>query len=196
MNITLSEKVYYAIKEDINNIKLSSDEFIVEQAMAKRYGVSKAPVREALHRLCREGRLISYPRKGYLIVSLSKVEFFQTQQLRLINEGFAVKTLSQETDIEKIEVLGKLAEKDDISGNRDFHCKMAALTGNHFLEEIVTHLLDISIRTLNLQKSVHKGKMLITYHSELVDAISNHKEEKAMEYLKLDLELGNSNFIR
>lgn len=192
MKETLSEKVYNAIKEDINNVKLSSDEFLVEKAMAKRYGVSKAPVREALHRLCREGQLISYPRKGYLIVSLSEVEFYQTQQLRLINEGLAVRSLVIDADSKGIEVLRNLAERTDYTGNRDFHCKMAELTGNNFLKEIVTHLLDISIRTLNLQS--FNGKMLETFHLKIVDAIECHDEEKALKYLRMDLELGNSNF--
>jgi len=192
---TLSDKVYKAIKEDINNFKLSPDEFIVERVMAKRYGVSKAPVREALHRLCREGRLISYPRKGYLIVSLSEVEFYQTQQLRLINEGFAVRTLIKKADPEDIKILRNLAVKSDCASNSEFHCKMADLTGNNFLKEIVTHLLDISTRTLNL-KNQSNGENLKTFHCEIVDAIESRDEEKALEYLKMDLELGNSNFSR
>lgn len=195
MKETLSDKVYKAIKEDINNFKLSTDEFIVERVMAKRYGVSKAPVREALHRLCREGRLISYPRKGYLIVSLSEVEFYQTQQLRLINEGFAVRTLIKKADPEDIKILRNLAVKSDCASNSEFHCKMADLTGNNFLKEIVTHLLDISTRTLNL-KNQSNGENLKTFHCEIVDAIESRDEEKALEYLKMDLELGNSNFSR
>ncbi|NLM11280.1 MAG: GntR family transcriptional regulator [Clostridiaceae bacterium] len=195
MKETLSDKVYKAIKEDINNFKLSPDEFIVERVMAKRYGVSKAPVREALHRLCREGRLISYPRKGYLIVSLSEVEFYQTQQLRLINEGFAVRTLIKKADPEDIKILRNLAVKSDCASNSEFHCKMADLTGNNFLKEIVTHLLDISTRTLNL-KNQSNGENLKTFHCEIVDAIESRDEEKALEYLKMDLELGNSNFSR
>lgn len=196
MKETLSEKVYRAIKDDINNFMLNSDEFIVEQAMAKRYGVSKAPVREALHRLCREGRLISYPRKGYLIVSLSEVEFYQTQQLRLINEGFAVKTLVNEADQETIKILRELAVKSDCAGNSYFHCKMAEFTGNNFLKEFITHLLDVSARTLNLKNQSNNGKKLKTYHLEIVEAIECRDEQKALEYLKMDLELGNSNFNR
>lgn len=111
VGVTLSDKVYDAVKEDINNARLSSDAFLVESQVAKRYGVSKAPVREALHRLCREGRLISYPRKGYLIVSLSETEFFQTQQLRLVNEGFAVKYLVNNSSKEDIKILRVCAKK-------------------------------------------------------------------------------------
>ena len=196
MGVTLSDKVYDAVKEDINNARLSSDAFLVESQVAKRYGVSKAPVREALHRLCREGRLISYPRKGYLIVSLSETEFFQTQQLRLVNEGFAVKYLVNNSSKEDIKILREFAQKNDISGNRDFHSKLAELTGNNFLKEIVTHLLDVSIRTLNVKSSSESGEMLKNYHFELIDSIVKQDEEKALEYLKMDLELGNSSFSK
>jgi DNA-binding GntR family transcriptional regulator len=196
VGVTLSDKVYDAVKEDINNARLSSDAFLVESQVAKRYGVSKAPVREALHRLCREGRLISYPRKGYLIVSLSETEFFQTQQLRLVNEGFAVKYLVNNSSKEDIKILREFAQKNDISGNRDFHSKLAELTGNNFLKEIVTHLLDVSIRTLNVKSSSESGEMLKNYHFELIDSIVKHDEEKALEYLKMDLELGNSSFSK
>jgi DNA-binding GntR family transcriptional regulator len=196
VGVTLSDKVYDAVKEDINNARLSSDAFLVESQVAKRYGVSKAPVREALHRLCREGRLISYPRKGYLIVSLSETEFFQTQQLRLVNEGFAVKYLVNNSSKEDIKILREFAQKNDISGNRDFHSKLAELTGNNFLKEIVTHLLDVSIRTINVKSSSESGEMLKNYHFELIDSIVKHDEEKALEYLKMDLELGNSSFSK
>ena len=158
--------------------------------------VSVKRLYEALHRLCREGRLISYPRKGYLIVSLSETEFFQTQQLRLVNEGFAVKYLVNNSSKEDIKILREFAQKNDISGNRDFHSKLAELTGNNFLKEIVTHLLDVSIRTLNVKSSSESGEMLKNYHFELIDSIVKHDEEKALEYLKMDLELGNSSFSK
>ncbi|AGC67083.1 transcriptional regulator [Thermoclostridium stercorarium subsp. stercorarium DSM 8532] len=193
MRETLSDKVYRAIKDDINNFRLNPDEFIVEREMAERYGVSKAPVREALHRLCREGRLISYPRKGYLIVSLNEMEFYQTQQLRLINEGFAVRILVREAGPEDIKILRAMADKSDCVSNTEFHCKMAELTGNKFLRDIVANLLDISTRTLNLKNRLN-GSNLKTYHLEIVDAIEARDEEKALKFLEMDLKLGNSSF--
>lgn len=192
MQETLTEKVYNAIRDDINNIRLSAGEFLVENEMAKRYGVSKAPVREALHRLCREGRLISYPRKGYLIVALSEKEFLQVKQLRLINEGFALKTLVRELSPEALKLLEQLANKESVGSNRAFHNKLAELTGNRFLEEIMTRLLDASIRTMNLQSAVHHGKELKNYHRRIVEALAEHNEDKAIDYLKMDLDLGNS----
>jgi DNA-binding GntR family transcriptional regulator len=36
--MTLSDKVYYEIKKDVNSLAFSSNEFINENAMAERYG--------------------------------------------------------------------------------------------------------------------------------------------------------------
>ncbi len=63
----LSSKIYNSIKADIDSGVIDGRSFLSEAQLAKQFGVSKAPVRDALHLLCSQGYLISYPRKGYML---------------------------------------------------------------------------------------------------------------------------------
>lgn len=64
----LSEKIHDEILEMI--IKNATDEDMVlnEGRLMEVFQVSKAPVREALIKLCAEGVLQSVPRYGYLVI--------------------------------------------------------------------------------------------------------------------------------
>ena len=68
----LSEKIHDEILEMI--IKNATDEDMVlnEGRLMEVFQVSKAPVREALIKLCAEGVLQSVPRYGYLSASSSR----------------------------------------------------------------------------------------------------------------------------
>ena len=68
----LSDKVYNELKsDDIFLAKYKPNVLIVESDIASKYGVSKVTVGEALHRLCGEGHLTSYPRSGYMVTVLT-----------------------------------------------------------------------------------------------------------------------------
>ncbi|MDF2672398.1 MAG: transcriptional regulator [Clostridiales bacterium] len=188
--MTLSEKVYCEIKRDLNSLAFSSNEFINENAMAERYGVSKAPVREALHRLCREGILISYPRKGYLIATLSEKEYKQIQHLRYVNECVVLEILAEKATKERIlAILQSTAEETDVMRNTSFHQNLANATDNKVLAEIVEKLLGMVSRNLTLLYSLKKGISVVNYHKEITRALMEKDIDLAKAYLKKDLEI-------
>ncbi len=49
------DSIAHALREEILAGRLTAGERLVEEAIAKRYGVSRVPVREALTRLQSEG---------------------------------------------------------------------------------------------------------------------------------------------
>lgn len=188
--MTLSEKVYYEIKRDVNSLAFSSNEFINENAMAKRYNVSKAPVREALHRLCREGILISYPRKGYLIATMSEKEYKQIQYLRYVNECVVLEILAEKATREEIlAIYQSISQEMDVMSNSSFHQKLADSTGNKVLAEIVEKLLGMVSRNLTLLYSLKKGSSVVNYHREITSALMEQDIDLAKAYLKKDLEI-------
>ena len=88
---SLKQKIYRQIFEKIINNEFPLDEFLVEGRLAEMFGVSRAPVREALVELCNEKVLRNIPRAGYQIVQLSQKELRDALQLRLILETEALK---------------------------------------------------------------------------------------------------------
>ena len=70
---TLSAQIHDSILEMVIDSGAASEELLLtESELVDRFGVSKAPVREALLRLCSEDVLKSIPRCGYVVVRLGK----------------------------------------------------------------------------------------------------------------------------
>ena len=70
--VSLKEQVYTKIFNDLVVERFPLDEFLTEKQFMELYGVSKAPVREALIELCNEGILRSIPRLGYQIIPVTQ----------------------------------------------------------------------------------------------------------------------------
>ena len=55
---SLEEKVYFTLEEEILSGELEKGEALTEQALSLRLGVSRTPVRGALHRLAEDGLVV------------------------------------------------------------------------------------------------------------------------------------------
>lgn len=64
MRKTATDKVYDALHEMISSKKLFPEQQLVETTIAKSFGVSRTPVREAIRRLEQDGLVESIPNKG------------------------------------------------------------------------------------------------------------------------------------
>lgn len=76
---TLTDRAYRQIEELIVTLQLPPGLVISETALAGRLGIGRTPVREALHRLAREGLVVIMPRRGIMV---SEIDL--RAQLRLL----------------------------------------------------------------------------------------------------------------
>jgi len=68
----LGEKVYTDLRKMILTGRIPSGTRLVESVLAREMGVSRTPVREALHKLSLERLVYSIPRAGYMVSDLSE----------------------------------------------------------------------------------------------------------------------------
>jgi DNA-binding GntR family transcriptional regulator len=83
-HLTLTDKTIAVIEKAILSGSMKNGERIVETEIAKRLGISKAPVREALKKLEGDGIVELLPRRGYIVkpVTLKSTnDFFDVQFL-------------------------------------------------------------------------------------------------------------------
>ena len=66
-------------------------ERLVESSIAETLGVSRAPVRETLAALEREGLVVQVPRRGYFVVDLTDQDIEEIYSLRLLLEKEALR---------------------------------------------------------------------------------------------------------
>lgn len=180
----LSEKIYNSIKKDIEDGRLDTREFFSEAQFAEKYNVSKAPVRDALHLLCSEGYMVSYHRKGYMVNSFSVDEINQIQTIRRAIEHLTIELVIKNATDEQIWSLYRYAE--ETSGGQDnkaFHMGLAQISGNKYLPDTLEGLLG--------KIFVAKRKVVLDTkkHRDILDALLERDEEKAVQCLNADISL-------
>ena len=65
---SLEERVYLSLEEEILNGTLKSGDTLTENALSKRLGVSRTPIRAALHRLTEEGLVSFEANRGATVI--------------------------------------------------------------------------------------------------------------------------------
>lgn len=85
-----SDQIIDVIKNDLLHGVLKPGDRIKEARLAERLGISRAPVREALSLLERDGLVVSAPQKGKSIASLTPREIVDSFTTGGILEGWGV----------------------------------------------------------------------------------------------------------
>ena len=181
----LSVQIYNSVKKDIEDGKIDQRTFISEAQIAEKYGVSKAPVRDALHLLSRQGYLVSYHRKGYMVNSFTVEEINQIQAIRKQLEKLSVVLIIDQASDEDIESLRRYTSADSADKeerpNQEFHMAMARLSGNQYLPGALDDFLS-KITLARKKTSLDAAK-----HNELIDALLARDKEKALQCLDEDI---------
>lgn len=87
---SLSDKVYEAIQKEILSGQASPGTQLEVVGLAKRLGVSRTPVKEALGKLIMEGLVQDVPRKGYFVSKRDSEDISELIDARLMIELSAV----------------------------------------------------------------------------------------------------------
>lgn len=195
MNNKLSayEKAYETIRDMIFNDDLVKGEKITETGLAKKLGISRTPVREAIKRLEQE-KLIFNNR----IANPTERDYQDIFEMRILIEKFAVVKAAQffaSSDIEELDkyvdigYTGEIQEK--MQANKSFHEKIVNGTKNQLMISYFNQMQSIIYL---FRKTVldYNRPGLIDEHRDIVQAIKNKDTataEQLMEvHLKADLE--------
>jgi DNA-binding GntR family transcriptional regulator len=111
---TMVDRLVQLLQESIFSGKLAPEAKISEAGIAKEYGVSRVPAREALQRL-EDKNLVRKTYRGREIVKFSKEEFRRTSEVKIVLEAFGAMNGSlnaTQKDFEKIEAILKQMEED------------------------------------------------------------------------------------
>jgi len=109
--IPVREKVYEYLKSTILSGRFNPGKRLTEEHLAKEIGVSRTPVREALHKLELEGLIKPLETRGFIVSRDSKDEVEELFEIREILEGYALRIISKGISEQVIEQLNGLIEK-------------------------------------------------------------------------------------
>lgn len=86
---SLEERVYLTLEEEILSGQLSKGKTLTETALSNRLGVSRTPLRGALHRLAEEGLIEINPNRGAVVIGIGDEELVDIYKIRIRLEGLA-----------------------------------------------------------------------------------------------------------
>lgn len=198
---TLTDKVHDAILELIIK-NVSQDEIVFnESQLMEVFGVSKAPVREALIRLCSEGVLKTIPRYGYVVVRLTEKDEKDVIQMRILLETEALKTNFDYIVPYRLNEIKEQIERSHVGGtmdvwqlwklNEEFHLMLASYGNNQILTRFLLESLQIHKRIYAKRWWKDQNTMEINSdsapHLEIYRALKDGDLEAGMRALKRDI---------
>lgn len=204
---SLEEKVFLTLEEEILSGELKKGEALTEIALSKRLGVSRTPIRGALHRLKEDGLVEISPNKGAVVLGIDKSDLIDIYKVRNRLEGLASASAAGSISPEGIKELRESVELSEFYISRGdtekvkeldtaFHQLIYRASGNRQLENILTelHRKIKAYRKLSLSVS-GRVEHSISEHREILLAIENGEAQLADELTSRHIERALENVI-
>jgi len=191
----LSRKVYRLIKDRIIKGDFKPRTKIYEVTIAKKLGVSRTPVREALRELAAEGFVKMEPNLGVMVIDFSLDDLQEVLQIRKLIEGFAASVAAQkisEAELKQLEkTIARMSlciDKGDVVGyseaNAEFHDIIFKVCGNKKLTKIHENLsnTDHRFRIRALRNNSARLKYSLEEHQKIFEALKRRNSEEAERF--------------
>lgn len=161
----LQSKAYDYIKDLILTDKLQINQIYSETKIAKELGISRTPLRDAIHHLVEEGYIDIIPSKGFKLHQMTRQDVLDTFQIRSAIEGYCTFYIAQNYKSERCQKLLSYLEyllfKQEQILNTSKSISEFANFDNEFHIEIVHHLKNISFDKL-FDMQLYRIKKLAT----------------------------------
>jgi len=194
------QKVYETMLRRIIVGEIAPGEVLTELELAKQFGTSRTPVREACIHLLKEGLLRTAPRRGYIVTELSLDDIRELYQLRLMLEPPAAE-FAAEAVLGKdfflictalIERYQKIAQEDRTyekflelgKAEYGFHHEIAKASGNKKLAKIMADLMN-QFRRFHYAgfRRIMVFAATAEEHQGILEAIRLHDRNKARQLM-------------
>lgn len=183
LDIPLSERVYLTLKKAILRGDLHPGYRLIILDIADAFGVSQAPVREAIERLKHEGLLTAEPNRGSMVSHLTVDEMREVYELRVLIEGYVLEKLLplSESDIAHLmDILKRMyeaAEGDDlfqfIERDMEFHGWFYERYGNQQIITVWNTIKEKTARFTSITNQLYFAdlKAVAEGHVELIRVV-------------------------
>ena len=135
---TLAQRTFDSIKADIISGQIAQGSKIVESDLAEQYGISRGPLREAIHRLEQMKLIVRIPHAGSRVITLDRKMMQDIYIARESLEGMAARLAARLMPDDEIDALATLLDQHEATisktegkayfqseGDIDFHYRIA-----------------------------------------------------------------------
>ena len=187
--VPLRQSVYDALIDLIVSGELPPGQHMVETDLARQLGVSRQPIREALHRMEAEGWVDLRPSQGAFVHVPTGSEVNELLDVRALLEAETARLAARAASPAQVARLREIcaagqeaAEADDLSravaANDLFHAEIAVVAGNSVLAELAD-IVGRRVQWYYRMVAPERGHGSWAEHAELIDAIEASDPEQA-----------------
>jgi DNA-binding GntR family transcriptional regulator len=179
---SLTDQAYMLIRRDIISRSLLPNTTLVEGDLAKRYEMSKTPIREALFALV-HSRLVDGAARGWRVRVMNKTDAVEIYRLREVLEPLALRaSVPLMTPADRTSLRRSINDAREAIMTRDlarltnanlrFHSLLFYKASNSRTKEILRHLQDqlqvIRMEIWTSEREYNKG---VVDHAAIADAV-------------------------
>jgi len=170
-----------AIRRMILAGELAEGERLIEERLTEQLGISRPPLREALRVLEQEGLIVTRPRRGSMVATLTDQDVFEILTLRSALERLAIELgvpvrfpdrlkAAQEALVEMEQCAAAEDRGSLVQAGYRFHSSLIALAGHRRLEEAYASVQQQLLLCMarNLYAREH-------YHEDLNEHVARHR---------------------
>jgi len=206
---SFKNKAYAALKDVIVSMDVyhsRADIRLDERRLARDFGISRTPVREAMAQLEREGFVRAVPRRGIYVVRKTRKEVIEMITAWAALESMAARLITENAGEEDIASLRRMfanfengqvrAHLDEYSeANIEFHQSIIRMSRNGVLidlaENLFTHMRMIRRKTIGEKDRADRS---IRDHMHIIEALEARDTARA-EVLVRDHALGLADHV-
>ncbi len=193
--------VFERLRGEILDGTFKPGEQLRQEAIARRYGVSLTPVREALMQLEIEGLVTFYPNSGATVSTLMPSEVRELYEIRFLLESgalrYAARSLTKEHILKARNILADLREEKDPGQwcrmDVEFHLTLCEAAKKPKLLDFIRMVHTNVSRYLRLYfdtEGIRMGSDICDDHAALLKAVEDGEVGKAIQILDSHLSEG------
>ncbi len=205
---SLGQSVYENLKGAIIEGALPPESRVVETRFAEALGISRTPVREAMHKLEREGLLRQGPKGGFYVIGLSRADVVEAFGIRGVLESYAARLATlrhEEGELAPLEEKLKEYETCFIEGrlealpgiNTDFHDLLYRLSRSPRLVKMIN---DIREQIFRFRQVILKIEAMARVSNEdhhlMMEAIRGREADRVEKLVKEHILRGQEIVLR
>lgn len=179
----LYEQVAERLRSRIFGHELAPGSWIDEQALAKEYGISRTPLREALKVLASEGLVVLKPRRGCYVTELSEQDIDEVFPVMAMLEGRVAEEAARritDADFSRLAAIHDELERQAAANDADrffeanqrFHTALQDIAGNRYLAQLIDDARKvIKLTRRDSLRLDGRLKQSLAEHREILDAL-------------------------
>ncbi|MBU3566857.1 GntR family transcriptional regulator [Polynucleobacter alcilacus] len=187
-NRPLYEDVADRLREQIFSKQITPGSWLDEQSLAKQFGISRTPMREAIKVLASEGLITIKMRRGAYVTEVNRGDLEQIYTVLSLLESQAVKEVATKASEDELNLLDHLHHRlEKAAADRDieqffeinskFHELIQEIAGNRWMNGVIDDLRKVlKLHRRESLTSTGRIQNSLMEHREILKAILKRDE--------------------